>query len=73
LAQEKQLERWKILRKFMKIDLINWNNFCYWNIAPNSIKFELKLRLLFKFESKKGWTLRNIVSTNATTSVGQLG
>jgi hypothetical protein len=38
----------------MEIDLINWNNFCYWNIASNSTEFDLKLRFVFKFESKKG-------------------
>jgi hypothetical protein len=33
----------------MEIDLINWNNSHYWNIAPNSMEFELKLRFPFKF------------------------
>jgi hypothetical protein len=37
----------------MQIYLINWNNFCYWNIAPNAMDFELKLTFLFKFESKR--------------------
>jgi hypothetical protein len=57
----------------MEIDVINWNNFCYWNIAPNYTEFELVLRFIFKFESKKGWTLRDIVFTIANTSVHQPG
>jgi hypothetical protein len=46
----------------MGIDLINWNNFCYWNMDPNSMNFELQLRFLFKFETKMAGHLETLCS-----------
>jgi hypothetical protein len=43
----------KISENFMEIDFIDWNNFCYWNIALNSTDFELQLRFFSKFESQR--------------------
>jgi hypothetical protein len=39
------------------------NNFCYCHLVLLSTDFKLKFRFIFKFESIKGWTLRDIALT----------
>jgi hypothetical protein len=43
----------KTPRKIMEIEWMIWNNFHYWNFVPNSTDFNVHLRFLFKFESKR--------------------
>jgi hypothetical protein len=49
------------------------NNFCYWHLVPFYTNCELKFKLPSKFESKRGWILRDIAFTNTYTPVHKFG
>jgi hypothetical protein len=50
----------KIPRKFVKLYLNDWNNFCSGSFVSNPTNIEINLRFLSKFEIKWAASLRSL-------------